>query len=114
MVNNVKSIYTDYILFPCLVLFTISFPLPIAYNSSLAILLFIVFLADTKNLKNNITSYFSKTRNILLLIIFLSLLFSVLYSDDKKVAMKGILTALPLLSLPLSLTTITNLSSRQI
>jgi len=114
MVNNVKSIYTDYILFLCLVLFTISFPLPIAYNSSLAILLFLVFLADAKNLKNNITSYFSKTRNILLLIIFLSMLFSVFYSEDKKVAMKGILTALPLLSLPLSLTTITNLSSRQI
>ena len=112
--NKVKSIYTDYILFPLLILFAISFPLPIAYNSSLAILLFIVFLTDIKNLKNNAISYFSKTRNILLLIIFLSLLVSVMYSEDKKVAMKGILTALPLLSLPLSLTTITKLSSRQI
>jgi hypothetical protein len=106
--------YTNYFLFPCLVLFTISFPLPIAYNSTLAILLFIVFLADVKDIKNNITSYFSNTRNILLLIIFLGLLFSIIYSEDKTVGMKGILAALPLLSLPLSLTTLTKLSSRQI
>ena len=114
MANNIKSIYTDYLLFPCLVLFTISFPLPIAYNSSLIIILSILFLADVKNLKDNITSYFSKTRNILLFIIFLSLLFSVFYSEDKKAAMKGILAALPLLALPLSLTTISKLSSRQV
>ena len=114
MANNTRSIYTDYVLYPCLILFVISFSLPIAYNSTLAILFSIVFLASVKNLKNNIRSYFSNTSNILLLIIFLSLLISVLYSDDKKVAMKGILAALPLLSIPLSSTTITNLSSRQI
>jgi hypothetical protein len=114
MADNTRSIYTDYVLFPCLLLFVISFPLPIAYNSTLAILFLIVFLAGVKNLKNNIRSYFSNISNILLLIIFLSLLVSVLYSDDKKVAMKGILAALPLLSIPLSSTTIINLSSRQI
>ena len=114
MVNNARSIYTDYILFPCLILFVISFPLPIAYNSILAILFSIVFLAGVKNLKNNIRSYFSNISNILLLIIFLSLLVSVLYSDDKKIAMKGILAVLPLLSMPLSFYTIINLSSRQI
>ena len=114
MANNTRPIYTDYVLFPCLILFVISFPLPIAYNSILAILFSIVFLAGVKNLKNNIRSYFSNFSNILLLIIFLSLLVSVLYSDDKKVAMKGILAALPLLSIPLASTLIINLSSRQI
>ena len=114
MPNNTRSIYADYILFPCLILFIISFPLPIAYNSTLAILFSIVFLAGVKNLKNNFRSYFSNTSNILLLIIFLSLLVSVLYSDDKKVAIKGILAALPLLSIPLSSTSLINLSSRQI
>src|SRR6185295_11968212 len=114
MANNTRSIYTNYVLFPCLILFVISFPLPIAYNSTLTILFSIVFLAGVKNLKNNIKSYFSNISNILLLIIFLSQLISVLYSDDKKVAMKGILAALALLSIPLSSTTITNLSSRQI
>ena len=114
MANNTRSIYTDYVLFPCLTLFVISFSLPIAYNSILAILFSIVFLAGIKNLKNYIRSYFSNISNIFLLIIFLSLLVSVLYSDDKKVAMKGILAALPLLSIPLSSTSIINLSSRQI
>src|SRR5215204_693622 len=94
-VHNIKSTYTNYVLFPCLFLFTISFPLPIAYNSIFSILLFIAFLADTSNLRSNTVSYFKNKRNILLLILFFSLLFSVLYSEDKKAAMKGILTALP-------------------
>jgi O-antigen ligase len=114
MANNTRSIYNDYILFPCLILFVISFPLPIAYNSILAMLFPIVFLAGVKNLKNNIKSYFLNTSNVLLLVIFLSLLISVLYSDDKKVAMKGILAAISLISIPLSATTLINLSSRQI
>ena len=59
MANNTRSIYTDYVLYPCLILFVISFSLPIAYNSTLAILFSIVFLAGVKNLKNNIRSYFS-------------------------------------------------------
>jgi len=114
MANNTRSIYTDYVLFPCLILFVISFPLPIAYNSTLAILFSIIFLAGVRNLKNNIRSYFSNISNILLFIIFLSLLISVLYSEDKKVAMKGILAALSLVSIPLASTSIINLSSRQI
>lgn len=114
MVNNVKSVYTDYLFFPFLILFTISFPLPIAYNSSLTILLAILFLADIKNLKNNILVYFSKARNTLLFIIFLSLLFSIIYSEDKQLAMKGILAALPLIAIPLSLSGVDRLSLRQI
>ena len=114
MVHKLKSTYSDYVLFPCLVLFTASFPLPAAYNSIFTILLFISFLAGIKNLKNNVTSYFLNIRNILLLLIFFTLLISVAYSEDKKVAMKGILVALPLLSIPLSLTAITNLSLKQI
>ena len=113
-VQEIKSIYTNYILFPALVLFTISFSLPIAFNSILSILLFIVFLIDTTRLSKNIIAYFKSKRNILLLILFFSLLFSILYSDDKKAALKGILAALPLLSIPLAMTTANNLSSRQI
>ena len=65
-------------------------------------------------MKNNISLYFSNSRNVLLLIIFLALLFSIFYSEDKKAAMKGILTALPLLSIPLAMTTVNNLPSWQI
>lgn len=109
-----KSKHTDYILFPSLVLLTASFPLPVAYNSIFSILLFIVFLVDPGTIKNNILSYFSNRRNVFLLIIFLSLIISVFYSDDKKAAMKGVLSALPLLSIPLAMTTANNLSFRQI
>ena len=97
-----------------LVLFTASFPLPIAYNSIFTISLILVFLIDLENIKNNIRSYYSNPKNVLLLVIFLSLLLSTFYSDDKKLAMKGILTAIPLLSLPVAMTTSGNLSIRQI
>jgi len=113
-VQAFKSKYTDYILFPSLVLLSASFPLPIAYNSIFSILLFTVFLVDLGNMKTNLSLYFANTRNILLLIIFLALLLSIFYSDDKKAAMKGILAALPLLSLPLAMTTANSLSLRQI
>ena len=101
-------------MFPFLVVFTISFPLPIAFNSILSILFFIVFLADIRDLGNNTASYFKNKQNILLLVLFFSLIFSVLYSEDKKAAMKGILAALPLLSLPLAMTMANNLSLKQI
>jgi hypothetical protein len=65
-------------------------------------------------MKNNISLYFSNSRNVLLLIIFLALFFSIFYSEDKKAAMKGILTALPLLSIPLAMTAVNNLPSWQI
>ena len=109
-----KRSYINLIFFPCVLLFTFSLPLPIAYNSIFSILLFIVFLADVTNLRNNTASYFKNKRNILLLLLFFSLLFSVLYSEDKKTAMKGILGALPLLSIPLAMTTARNLSILQI
>ena len=109
-----KSIYTDYILFPALVLLTASFPLPIAYNSIFTILLFIVFIIDLRNLKNNFRLYFSNPRNAFLLVMLVSLILSIVYSEDKKLAMKGIITAMPLLFLPLVMTTTSKLSARQI
>lgn len=109
-----KSIYTDYILFPALVLLTASFPLPIAYNSIFTILLFIVFIIDLRNLKNNFRLYFSNPRNAFLLVMLVSLILSIVYSEDKKLAMKGIITAMPLLFLPLAMTTTSKLSARQI
>ena len=65
-------------------------------------------------MKNNLSLYLSNSRNILLLILFLALLLSTFYSDDKKAAMKSILTVLPLLSLPIAMTTANNLSLKQI
>ena len=109
-----KSPYINLIFFPCILLFTISLPLPIAYNSIFSILLFVVFLADTRNLKKNTFSYFKNRKNVLLLIIFFSLLFSLLYSEDKRAALKGVLVTLPLLSIPLAMTAANNLSSRQV
>ena len=112
--HNLKPKYTNYILFQTLVLFTISLPLPVAFSSILTIVLFVVSLGNTKDIRTNITLYFISRRNMLLLIIFFCLLFSVLYSDDKKNAMKGILAAIPFLSLPFSLVGIRQLSTKQI
>jgi hypothetical protein len=113
LTSNLKSTYTDFIFFPCLALFTISFPLPIAYNSILTIVLFVIFLIGIKNIRTNIISCIQNKRNILLLIIFFCLFISIFYSQDKIIAKKGILAALPLLALPISLTRIENLSSKQ-
>ena len=112
--HNLKPKYTNYILFPTLVLFTISLPLPIAFSSIFTIVLFVVGFGNIWDKKINIGAYFSSRRNILLLIIFFCLLFSVLYSNDKKNAMKGILAAVPLLTLPFSLIGIRQLSTKQI
>ena len=112
--HNPRSTYTNYFLFPCLILLTASFPLPIAYNSICTILLFGVFLADIRNFNTNIRSYSLNRRNILLLVIFLSLFLSVFYSEDKKMAMKGIVVAIPLLAIPLTMTTAGDLSLKQI
>jgi O-antigen ligase len=114
LVPNLNSTYTNFIFFPCLALFTISFPLPIAYNSILSILLFVIFIIDIKNIRTNIISCIQNKRNMLLLIIFFCLFISVFYSQDKLMAKKGILAALPLLTLPISLGRIANLSLKQI
>jgi len=113
-VQTFKSKYTDYILFPTLVLFTISLSLPVAFSSIFIIGLFVVGLGNIREIKTNIALYFSSKRNILLLVIFFCLLFSVLYSDDKKNAMKGILAAVTFLALPFSLVGIRQLSPKQI
>ena len=112
--QNSEIRYTNFLLYPCLILFAVSLPLPIAYSSTFSILLVAVFITDIKNLKNNFSSYFLSNSNLCLLIIFLCLLVSVLYSDDKNNAFKGILAALPLVFLPLALTSLNKLSSRQI
>ena len=109
---DLKS-YTNFIFFPCLALFTISLPLPIAYNSILSIALFVIFLIDIKNIRTYMISYIQNKRNILLLIIFFCLFISIFYSQDKLMAKKGILAALSLLALPISLSRIASLSLKQ-
>ena len=112
--HNSGSRYINYILYPCLILFAASLPLPIAYSSSFTILLAVVFIAGIKDLKKNVASYLLNKSNLCLLIIFLTLLISVLYSDDKYAGMKGVLAAVPLVLLPLSLTPLKKLSSHQV
>src|SRR6186997_622849 len=109
-----KLSYTDHVYFPVLAFIAATFPLPIAYNSVGVILLLLVFLADYKNLRNNLDRYFSDKKNLLLLTIFVCLLVSVLYSEDKTMAQKGILTAIPLIVLPLSLTGISTIAEKKI
>jgi hypothetical protein len=89
--------------FVVLSLLTISFVLPIAFNSILVIILFTVLLIDYRNFWNTLIAYSTSKKNILLLIIFFCLLLSFFYSDDKETAKKGILSALPLIIVPLSL-----------
>ena len=60
--------YKDHIYFPVLLFIAATFPLPIAYNSIGVITLLIVFLADYKNFRNNMISYYRNKRNLLLLI----------------------------------------------
>jgi hypothetical protein len=54
-----KLSHTDHVYFPVLAFIAATFPLPIAYNSVGVILLLLVFLADYKNLRNNLDRYFS-------------------------------------------------------
>ena len=49
-----------------------------------------------------------------MLTIFLALFLSIIYSEDKNAAMKGIVSVLPLLSLPVAMTAVNKLSLRQI
>lgn len=111
---NSSTIYTNYILFPCLIFFTISLPLPIAYSSIAIISLAVVFLMDIKNIKLNFKKYYSKTSNILLFLICSSIFISFTYSYDKKEALNGVLSSLPLFAIPLSLTTLKYLTCNQI
>src|SRR6188508_1816045 len=106
--------YKDHIYFPVLLFIAATFPLPIAYNSIGVITLLIVFLADYKNFRNNMISYYRNKRNLLLLMIFCCLLLSLLYSDDKDTGLKGLLSALPLIILPLAFTGASGLSEKKI
>jgi hypothetical protein len=108
-----KATILNKVFFFIVLFFTISLPLPIAFSSIAVILLVIFFLIDIKKTFTNIEIYRSNPSNIFLLIIFASLAFSVLYSDDKQNASKGILAALPLIVLPLSVARLTTLSIRQ-
>ena len=112
--HNSESRYINYILYPSLILFAASLPLPIAYSSAFTMLLVVVFIIRFKDFKNNAAFYLSSKSNLCLLVIFLSLLISVLYSDDKNAGIKGILAAVSLVLLPLSLTPLKRLSSHQV
>ena len=112
--HNSESRYINYLFYPCLILFAASLPLPIAYSSSFTILLAFVFIAGIRDLKKNVASYLVNKSNLCLLIIFLTLLTSVLYSDDKNAGMKGILGGVSLVLLPLSLTPVMKLSSHKV
>jgi len=100
--------------FVVLSLLTISFVLPIAFNSILIIILFIVLLVDYRNFWNTLTAYINNKKNILLLVIFFCILLSFFYSDDKETAKKAIISALPLIIVPLSLAGDTTLSKKRI
>ncbi|HEX6848050.1 MAG TPA: O-antigen ligase family protein [Chitinophagaceae bacterium] len=99
--------------FVLVLFFAISLPLPIAFSSIAVILLCILFLANRKGLVTGIKLYAGNRRNILLLIIFATLTLSITYSDDKKIAANVILAALPLIALPLSLSRLITLTTRQ-
>lgn len=109
-----KLNYTDHIVFPVLVFITATFALPIAFNSIGVILLLVLFFADLKNFRSNLVNYYSNKKNLLLLAIFCCLSLSLLYSDDKDTGQKGILAAVPLIALPLSLTVASRISAKQI
>jgi hypothetical protein len=109
-----KLTYTDHVVFPVLLFIAASFPLPIAFSSTGVILLLIVFFADPGNFRSNLLNYYSNKKNLLLLAIFCCLSLSLLYSDDKDTGQKGILAAVSLIALPLSLTIASRISAKQI
>src|SRR4030095_7407742 len=109
-----KSIILSNLLFVVLILMTFSFVLPIAFNSISIIILFAVFLINHRSFADTLSVYINNTKNILLLIIFFCLLLSFFYSEDKETAKKGILSALPLITVPLSLAGVTCISEKRI
>ena len=108
-----KLTYTDHIVFPVLLFIAATFSLPIAFNSIGVILLLIVFFADIRNFRSNLVNYYSDKKNLLLLAIFCCLALSLLYSDDKNTGQKGVLAAIPLIVLPLSLTVASGITAKQ-
>lgn len=101
--NIIKLKYIDHALFLLLVLMVWSFFFSIAINAIIVPFLFLLFLIDPRNDHDVWKQLINTKRNIFLLIIFLCLLVSTIYSEDKKAAFKGIFDALPLLVLPISL-----------
>ena len=106
---NLNRIY-----FIVLSYYVISLTLPVAYNSIAIILLFGLFLFSFRTLKTNLKIYYGDRRNLLLLTIFLAIAISFLYSQDKNTGLKGTLSALPLVIIPLSLTAFSGISEKQI
>lgn len=94
--------------------YVVTLTLPTAYNSIAIISLFALFLFSFKTLKANLEIYYSDRSNLLLLTIFTTLAISLLYSEDKSTGLKGTLSALPLVIIPLSLTAFTSISEKQI
>ena len=112
MISLIRT-YFIYVFFFFLMVMTFSFFFSIAVNSILIPVFFTLFIIDLKKILKS-WSEIRTTRNILLLLIFLSLFISVLYSDDKKRAFSEIFSALPLIALPVSLTHFNRLSEKKI
>jgi len=111
--TNLKANFHN-LYFIVLIYYVISLPLPAAYNSVGLILLFALFLFSSKNLKTNFLRWYSDKKNVFLLVIFIAITISLLYSQDKNAGLKGVLSALPLITIPLSLSAFTKIREKQI
>lgn len=94
--------------------YVVSLTLPVAYNSIAIMVLFALFLFNFKTLKTNFRIYSRDRSNLLLLVIFTTIAISLLYSEDKNTGLKGTLSALPLVIIPLSLSAFTKIPGRQV
>ncbi|HET9747129.1 MAG TPA: O-antigen ligase family protein, partial [Chitinophagaceae bacterium] len=104
----------DRVFFLLLVLMVGSFFFSIAINAIIVPALFLLFLIDPRNDYAVWKRVIGTKRNIFLLIIFLCLLISTIYSADKQAAFKGIFDALPLIILPVSLYRIRHLPEQKL
>jgi hypothetical protein len=97
--------------FLLLCLMVVSFNFSIALNSILLGAFGFLFLLDYKKILPNVRSYIFNSRNVLLLLIFLSLLASVLYSHNKQEAINQVIKFVPFFALPLTLVPLKDLTA---
>jgi hypothetical protein len=108
------SKYYGFVFFMLLCLMVISFTFSRALNSILIGAFSLLFLVDYKNIPGYLRVYFRNSRNILLLLIFCSLLLSVFYSHNQQKAWYAIISYLPFFVLPLTLTRLKDLQPAQL
>jgi O-antigen ligase len=111
---NIIDKYRERLFFFSLCLMIISFPFSIALNSIALGIILLFFFFDYQNIKARCQFYFSQRRNQLLLILFSSILISLLYTQNLDKGVAKVIGYFPFILLPLAMTRLQAFPGKQI